>query len=245
MTDRDPTFETTHWSRIRRASVQNDRDALQHLCQRYWYPLYCYLRRSGHTADTAQDLVQGFFTELLQRQSLGKADPERGRFRNFLLTACRNHVANVHRADRAIRRGGEMKGHSLEIQQGEERFSAEPASVQTAERLFDRAWALEIIDAAFARVRQTYESKGRGERFDALSPLVTPTDAPPSHAQIADQLGCTPAAVKVAAFRLRQQFADAIREEIAATIDADEPRQQEAMIDEELSELMTALQVDT
>lgn len=236
-----PAFSTTCWSEVRKAARLDPQtsDSLQRLCAQYWYPLYCYLRRDGLTVEQAEDGVQSFFADILSRDSLKSADPNRGKFRTFLLTACKNHVSNLRRADGAKRRGGDFNRVGFETREGEKRYSAEPVDNWTPDKLFLRHWALTVIDAATARVRLEYEAKDRGDRFAALMPLIAPASMPPTHAEIGEKLGCSAGAVKVAAHRLRQQFAQAMREEIASTIDTTDLG--DAAIDEELSTLLAAL----
>ena len=240
---KQPGFQTTCWSDVRRAaSLDHDaRSALERLCRQYWYPLYAYLRRSGHDPSTAQDHVQSFFADLLSRESLKAADPDRGRFRTFMLTACRNHVANRHRAESTQRRGGHLQQVSIESAAGEQRYDNEPVDQWTPEALFDRRWALAVIDAAMERLRQEYEAKGRSDRFAALQPLIAPSGIPPTHAEIARRLDCTPNSVKVAAHRLRMQFGEALREEVAMTVDATSETDDKT-VDQELQFLLAALQ---
>ncbi len=240
---KDAAFATTCWSDVRRAASLGggEQRSLEQLCRQYWYPLYAFLRRAGHDPESAEDHVQSFFADLLSRNSLRSADPARGRFRTFLLTACRNHVANRQRSLRSVRRGGGRVITSLDAADGEARYACEPTDDWTAEKLFQRQWALSVIDSAFSRVRAEYEAKGRSERFDALRPLVAPSGTPPSQAEVAQQLDCRVEAVKVAAYRLRQQFGDALREEIARTVDVDDDRDVAQAIEEELNLLLTAL----
>lgn len=237
-------FQTTCWTEVLDAARHGTRtesaaEALEGLCRRYWYPLYAFLRRQGCDATAAEDYVQGFFAELLSRDSLQSADPARGRFRTFLLTACKNYVSNAQRRDRALRRGGGLARFSLQPGEGERRYHREPADSWTAERLFDRRWALETIDRALQHLARRYAENGRSDRFEALRPLIAPAEQPPSQAEIAARLGISEGAVKVAAHRLRQQFAAALRDEVAATLDCHNG--QPADIDAELSELLAAL----
>lgn len=240
----NPRFATTCWSEVRRAARLDEQtsESLQRLCAQYWFPLYSFLRRDGLSPEQAEDGVQSFFADLLTRDSLKAADPVRGRFRTFLLTACKNHVANLQRADVAKRRGGGRHRVAFETLEGEKRYATEPVDGWTAERLYLRRWALTVIDAAIARVRLEYESKGRAERFEILAPLIAPSSIPPSHAEIAEQLGCSTGAVKVAAHRLRGQFARSMREEIAATLDVTDLG--DKAIDDELTTLLSALRSD-
>lgn len=238
-----PSFATTRWSEVRRAAHLTGAagDSLEQLCSTYWYPLYAFLRRSGHDADQAKDYVQSFFVNLLSRDSLKAADPSRGRFRSFLLTACRNHVANLQRADRTERRGGGLRRVAMETREGERRYESEPVERWTAEKLYERRWAIAVIDSAMGRLREEYADKGRGERFDALCPLVAPAGEPPTHAEIAEQLNCSVGSIKVAVHRLRQQFGAALREEIASTVDLNGDETAEQAVNDEMQILMRAL----
>ena len=216
-------------------------DSLERLCRTYWYPLYAFLRRSGHDPSDAQDYVQSFFAAMLARDSLQAADPSRGRFRTFLLTACRNHVANIKRSDRSIARGGGYKRVPWENCDGELLYEAEPVEQWSPEKLYERRWALAVIEGATNQVRQQYLDKGKVDRFNALFPLIAPSATPPTHAEVADQLQCSPGSVKVAAHRLRQQFGVALRDEIKNTVDVqDEPLGDQA-IEDELQILLAAL----
>jgi RNA polymerase sigma factor (sigma-70 family) len=217
----NPAFATTCWSEVRRAALLTGdaNESLERLCAAYWYPLYAFLRRSGHNPADSQDYVQSFFVDLLARDSLQSADPSRGRFRSFLLTACRNHVANLKRADRALVRGGGHRLLPIESYDGETIYQNEPVENWSPEKLYERQWALAVIEGALKYVRQQYDDKGKVDRFDALCPLVAPASQPPTHAEVANQLKCSEGSVKVAAHRLRQQFGSALRAEISQTID--------------------------
>ncbi len=238
-----PAFATTCWSEIRRAAELSGEtsDSLERLCKAYWYPLYAFLRRSGHSPCDAQDYVQSFFVDLLSRDSLQAADPSRGRFRTFLLTACRNHVSNLQRADRAIARGGGHRRIPMETFDGEPVYEAEPVDQWSPEKLYERRWAMAVIDNAMDQVRQQYVDKGKADRFDALCPLVAPSGTPPSHAEVAQQLGCSAGSVKVAAHRLRQQFGAALRAEIGDTVDLQSEQLGQQAIEDELQILLSAL----
>jgi RNA polymerase sigma-70 factor (ECF subfamily) len=238
-----PAFATTCWSEVRRAALLSGdaSDSLERLCKAYWFPLYAFLRRSGHSPSDAQDYVQNFFVDLLSRDSLQAADPSRGRFRTFLLTACRNHVANIKRADRSLARGGGHHRVPMETYDGEPVYEAEPVEQWSPEKLYERRWALAVIDGATNQVRQQYIDKGKADRFDALFPLVAPSGLPPTHAEVAEHLNCSAGAVKVAAHRLRQQFGSALRAEVGNTVDVqDEPLGEQA-IEDELQILLAAL----
>ncbi|MEM6469187.1 MAG: sigma-70 family RNA polymerase sigma factor [Planctomycetota bacterium] len=232
-------FATTHWTEIFSAS-ENDsaaRDALDRLCERYWYPLYAFLRRSGHPPDRAEDYVQDFFEELIRRRSWSSADPSRGRFRTFLLAACQNHVRKLHRSEQALKRGGGKTMLSFSLESGETRFEAEPAIEDDPSKAFDRQWAMHLIETALARLADEMHDSGRGDRFEVFKPFFAPGADPPSYAKVAEKLDISEGNVKVAVHRLRRKFADYLRDEVAATVPNDE-------IESELSDLIRATASD-
>jgi RNA polymerase sigma-70 factor (ECF subfamily) len=237
--DPDPCgFATTHWSLIvaaREPSSPAARQALARLCEAYWYPLYAYIRRHGHPADEAQDLTQEFFTRLLERDLLGSADPARGRFRAFLLAACKHFLANERDRACTLKRGGGRAPLSLDLNDAEGRYGREPSHDLTPDKLFERRWALTLLDRALARLREEFTAKGKEETFDRLRVFLVGDRGAPSHGDVASELGMTAGAVKVAAHRLRQRYRELLREEIAHTVEAPEE------IDEEIRDLFAAL----
>jgi RNA polymerase sigma-70 factor (ECF subfamily) len=231
-------FATTHWSLIlaaRDGDAPAARLALARLCEAYWYPLYAYVRRRGHGADDAQDLTQDFFARLLARDFLGSLDPARGRFRAFLLAACNNFLANEYDRSHAQKRGGGVASLSLDLAAAEGRYGREPSHEMTPEKLFQRRWALTLLDRVLARLREDYTGRGKGPLFDHLRVFLAGEQGAPSHAAAADGLGMTAGAVKVAVHRLRQQYRDLLRAEIAHTVEAPE------QVDEEIRDLFAAL----
>jgi len=229
-------FATTHWSLVvaARGASPVAREALAELCRLYWYPLYAYVRRRGHSADEAQDLTQEFFARLLERDDLAGLDPARGRFRAFLLAACRHFLANQNDRAQALKRGGGLRPRSLDLADADRRYAAEPSHEQTPERLFERRWALTLLDRVLQRLRQHYETAGQLVLFERLKgSLAGETDVP--HAESAAALNMTEGAVKVAAHRLRQRYRDLLRDEIARTVA--EP----AEVDDEVRALFAAL----
>jgi RNA polymerase sigma factor (sigma-70 family) len=230
-------FATTHWSLIATAAAESpeSRAALAQLCEAYWFPLYAYIRRMGHDRAKAEDLTQGFFARLLEKNDLATADRTRGRFRSFLLTACQHYLANAHDAEAALKRGGGRATFSLDFDSAEGRFSREPAANHdSAERLFERRWAVELLDRALAELRLEYVQTDRGALFDLLKPTLA-GESTTGYDAIANQLALTVGAVKVAVHRLRQRYRDRIREVIGRTV-ADP-----ADIDAEIRDLFAAL----
>jgi RNA polymerase sigma-70 factor (ECF subfamily) len=211
--------------------------ALATLCQAYWYPLYAYIRHQGHAADAAQDLTQEFFARLLEKDALAAVEQDKGRFRSFLLAACRHFLANQHDHDQAQKRGGGRQALSIDFRNADGRYAHEPAHGETAERLFERRWALALLDQVLARVRGEYEAAGKGRLFDGLKGRLT-GDAGGSHARAAAELRLSEGAVKVAVHRLRKRYRELLREEIAHTVD--DPGQ----VEEEIRALFAALGPD-
>jgi len=209
--------------------------ALADLCQAYWYPLYAFLRRRGHSAEDAADLTQGFFAVLLEKGYLADADPERGRFRSFLLTAIGRFASKEHDRAAAQKRGGGRLILSLDFGEGEKRYQREPADNWTPERIFERRWALTLLDRTLARLRQDHEAAGKLPLFEALKGFLTAEAAPGPLRQVAEQLGMTEGAGKVAVHRLRQKYRDLLRAEIAQTLGAAED------VEDELAVLLDAL----
>jgi RNA polymerase sigma factor (sigma-70 family) len=225
-------FHTTRWSLIVAAAkpTASSRAALSDLCRIYWYPVYAFVRRRGHDAATSEDLTQSFFARLLERDDLAGLSPERGRFRSFLLAACRNFLANAHDAAVAQKRGG---GRVLRLEDAEGRYLREPHHADTAERLFERRWATELIGRVLGRLRDEYHTTGRGQVFDALKGRLTGDGA--GYAEVAAALGTTEGAMKVAAHRLRARYGELLREEIAGTVASPEE------VDGEIRSLLAAL----
>jgi RNA polymerase sigma factor (sigma-70 family) len=231
-------FATTHWSLVAAAQEPDTpaaREALADLCRAYWFPVYAYVRRRGHDRHKAEDLTQAFFARLLEKNDLAAADKTRGRFRTFLLTACQHFLANQHDYARAKKRGGGKVPLSLDFAAAEGRYANEPADPETAERAFERRWALELLDAALAELRAEYVESGRGKLFDTLKGCLAAGGADAAYADLAAELGMTEGAVKVAVHRLRQQYRDRLRSAIARTV-ADE-----ADVDDEVRDLFAAL----
>ena len=230
-------FATTRWSLVAAArdpAAPAARQALADLCGLYWYTVYAYVRRRGYDHHPAQDLTQGFFTRLLEKHDLAAADRSRGRFRSFLLAACQHYLANQHDHEIAQKRGGGQSHVPLDFANAAGRYAREPAHADTPEREFDRRWALELLARAVDGLRAEYAESGRAKLFHALKGCLT-GGREVGHAELADELGMTVGAVKVAVHRLRQRYRDRLRTLIAETVAAPEG------VDEEIRELFAAL----
>jgi len=238
------SWRTTHWSVVlsakRNGLDANDipstwKSSLELLCQTYWYPLYAYLRRKGYKADDCQDLVQDFFAALIEKDFLDSVEPEKGHFRWFLMSAIERFAANWTKAQGAAKRGGGRHVFSLDFDDGENRYSREPSDGWTAERLFDRRWALTLLDQAMANLSQSYERDGKKRYFDSLSMYLTADADAPSYAAAAEELGIAETTIKVAVFRMREKYRNVIRTLVAQTLDESED------LDAEIDQLLAAL----
>jgi len=232
-------FITTRWTLVAAAGADSSdpqrRQALEDLCQTYWPPLYAFLRRRGHTPEDAQDLTQGFFARILERQDFRAADPTRGRFRSFLLTALQHYAINEHDRAMTAKRGGELRRLSLDFEHVERTYALEAPSEDSPDRVFNRKWAAISLDRALQRLRDECRAAGKGTLADTLVPYLTDTGNLPAYREVAEQLGLTEGATKVAVHRLRQRFGAILRLEIAETVLAP------ADVDDELRELIRAL----
>ena len=214
-------FYTTQWSIVLAAGDgqqgSDTQRALETLCQTYWSPLYAYVRHKVRNEQDAQDLTQAFFERLLEKETLATADPQRGRFRIFLLTACERFVINEWQKGNAQKRGGGRKTLSLDFDAVEARYSLEPQDLLTAEVVFERQWVIALIDSVLARLRQEYVDRNQAKHFDWLKPFLTGTGSE-TYATLAGTMNSTEAAVKIAVHRLRTRYRDQIRAEIAQTV---------------------------
>lgn len=217
-------FATTQWSLVlaaaQRGSAGGD-EALAQLCARYWYPVFAFVRRQGHSTDAAQDLTQGFFARLIEKGGVGAADRSRGRFRSFLLAACQHYVANERDRQRALKRGGGAPPVPIDVVAGEARYARALADSQTPERLYDRQWCLTLLAGVLDDLREDYAAGGRERVFDRLKAFLTSGEDAGTHAEAAAELGMTAAAVKVAVHRLRHRYREALRRRVASTVESD------------------------
>ena len=209
--------------------------ALAVLCETYWYPLYAFVRRRGFDADDAKDLTQAFFTHLLQTEAVGVAQPERGKFRSFLLASLDHFLTNEWRKEQAQKRGGGNVVLSLNLESGEQRYVAEPSHEVTPEKIFERRWALTLLQQVLDALREEYIKGGKVELFEHLKNYLGGTAEGLPYADLAKQIGMTEGSVKVAIHRVRRRCGDLLREQIAQTV-ADP-----ADVDDELRHLFSAL----
>jgi DNA-directed RNA polymerase specialized sigma24 family protein len=231
-------FATTRWSLVLEAGAEltpRGRAALATLCELYWYPLYSYLRRRGKTAEDAQDLTQGFFARLLEKQTLQVADRARGRFRSFLLASLDHYVSNERDHAQAQKRGGSTPPISLDLAMAEDCYIREPADPWTPEKIFDRNWALALLGRVLSRLRRELHDDGKGPLFDALQGYLSGDEAPASYQQVGKSLNMTDGALRVVVHRLRRRYRTLLYDEIAQTVGTPEE------IDLELHYLIDAI----
>jgi RNA polymerase sigma factor (sigma-70 family) len=218
-------FVTTHWSVVvqaRGADTTQAGKALEQLCRVYWYPLYVYVRRRGKSPHDAQDLTQEFFARLLQGKWVARADPNRGRFRTFLLTAMERFLANEWDKDHALKRGGGSTTLPLEWETAETRFVAEPAGGQTPQEAFERRWALTLLEQVLRRLEAEQADEGQAQQFAALSQCLVGDRESLPYGEIARRMTLSEGAVKVAVHRLRQRYRELLRAEVANTLASEE-----------------------
>jgi RNA polymerase sigma-70 factor (ECF subfamily) len=230
-------FATTHWSVVLaagRKSSPRAQEALAALCQTYWYPLYACVRRQGHPPHAAQDLTQEFFARLLEKNFLGDVRRARGRFRSFLLAALKHFLANEWDRERALKRGGGREFISLEAE-AEARYALEPVDLDSPDRLYERRWALTLLERVLAALKREWTIAGRAAHFDALKDTLAGGRGSVPYAQLAERLGMSEEAVKVAAHRLRKRYRELLRSEIAQTVARPEE------VEDEIRHLFTVL----
>jgi RNA polymerase sigma-70 factor (ECF subfamily) len=215
------SFETTQWSLVIAAGQSRTAEteqALAALCERYWQPLYAYIRRQGYPADRAQDLTQEFFCRLLEKNYVHDAHRERGRFRTFLLTSLKHFLANEWNRAHAQKRGGHASILSLDFSHAEDRPGYEPSHDMTPERLYERNWALTVLERALARLRDEYAAAGKAQLFEHLKSALTGDQPQIPHEDLGQRLGISEGAVKVAIHRLRKRYRALLRDEVAQTV---------------------------
>jgi len=217
----DGSFHTTRWSLVVAAGGDVSviaRRALDDLCRMYWYPLYCYVRRRGHPPADAEDLIQGFFEHLFERELFARANREKGKLRGFLLSILRDFLIDQRKRNAAIKRGGGAEFVPLDMEGAEARFSGEPAGTDTAERSLERAWAMELLQRATLGLGDQWRADGKGDLFDELSRYLLKSLDASATQEIATRFGLSEINVKVSLTRLKERYRDAIRREVAETV---------------------------
>lgn len=231
-------FATTHWSVVRAAgktSSPHYKEALGTLCRTYWFPLYAFLRRQGHNSNQAEEYTQAFFARLLEKRGLRLADSKRGKFRSFLLASLKNFLADERDRARAQKRGGGRKVLSLDFENAESQYTLQPAQQLDPEKLFERSWALTVLERTMVRLQDESGSTKKRRAFDHLKVYLTADKESIPYREVADKLKMTEGAVKVAVHRLRHRYRELLRDEIAQTVATEE------QIDEEIRDLFAAL----
>jgi len=213
-------FTTTHWSVVLEAQGESPaaQEALEKLCRTYWRPIFAFLRRQGVSPHEAEDITQGFFAQLLERRSLDAVRKEKGRLRSYLLGALKYFLADEQRRAMAIKRGKGQRLVPLEELRAENRIEMEPADPVTAEMIYERRWALTVLERVLSRLKDEYRAAGNAALFDSLKELLPDEPGSPSQAQIAARLGMTENAIRQAFYRFRQRYQAILREEIANTV---------------------------
>ena len=217
---KSPHFVTTQWSVVLSASQEGEvrGAALEQLCRTYWYPLYAYIRRRGNGPEDAQDLTQGFFARLLEKHWLDGIENNGSRFRSFLLSALNGFLADQYDRATAAKRGGGRKPLSLDTEEGERRYLLEPATNETPEKIFDRRWALTVLDQALIKLKEETLRAGKARHFELLEEFIPHEPEPGEYAAVARVLCVSSGAVSISVFRLRRRFRELVRAEIATTV---------------------------
>ena len=214
-------FPTTTWTLVVKAghtTKAENRDALASLCEKYWYPLYAYIRRRGYPVEQAQDLTQEFFARVLEKRYLERVDRNKGRFRTFLLSSLTYFLCDEQDHQRALKRGGGSTTLPFEIRDGEEIYRREPSHVETPERIFERQWALAVLERVLKRLRMEFAGTRDADQFERLKVFLTSDAGERRYADVARELNTTEGALKSAVYRLRKKYREVLRAEIAETV---------------------------
>ena len=216
-------FNTTRWTLVMvsaQSQIEGGRAALAELCRIYWYPLYSFARRRGHSPHDAQDLTQGFFMHLLEHKALTQVDRLKGKFRSFLLASFQNYLSNQAQRAHSLKRGKDYEFVSLDWANAESRYRLEPADYLTAEKIFDARWAMTVLSEAMTQLKRAYATEGKGSTFEALSIFLRIGDSRPlpSYEELSEKLGTTVAGLKTLVHRLRKRYSVLLREEVARTV---------------------------
>jgi RNA polymerase sigma-70 factor (ECF subfamily) len=214
-------FATTHWSVVLAAHDEEGSAgarALESLCRTYWYPMYAYVRRVGHSVEDARDLTQGFFADVLARKALGKADRIKGRFRSFLLACLKNYLTTEWDKTMTAKRGGGQAPLSLDEEEAEGRYRGEPMDEASPDKVVERRWALTVMEQALDRLRDEYAADGKAQLFDHLKDSLFPGESSLSDKQIAERLKATESTVRSWLHRLRRRYGELLRQIVADTV---------------------------
>jgi RNA polymerase sigma-70 factor (ECF subfamily) len=233
-----PVFATTQWSVVLAAGEQQcegAREALTRLCEVYWYPLYAYVRRRVEDAHEAKDLTQSFFGHLLEKQTIARADPARGRFRAFLLTSLKNFLSNEWNKLRAEQRGGGRPVFSLDFDAAESRFQIEPSHQLTADRIYERRWVMTLLDNVLESLRREYADSGKLSHFDQFQKALASEMTGEEYEQAGAALETSATGAKQAAYRMRKRYRALFREAVAQTVASDDD------LDDEIGRLLSIL----
>ena len=231
-------FATTRWSLVQAAVDERStpaREALGMLCETYWFPLYAFARRRGLSPEQAEDRTQSFFAFVLEGNVLARADRQRGRFRSFLLKSLQNFLMTEQRHDDAQKRGGGRVIQSLDVVRAESRYEHEPVSLEIPERLFERQWALTVLQTTLDKLRAEYRVESRGDLCESLEPHLHGDENRLPYIELANRFGLSEEAIKSAAHRLRRRYRELLRAEVAETLT--DPSD----VDDELRSLMDAV----
>jgi len=217
------------------ANTSTSRRALEELIRAYWFPLYAFIRRQGNSLQQAEDLTQGFFAHLLENDRLTTVDRSKGKFRSFLLAALKNFAADQRDKAHAAKRGGKRRALSLDTVVAEAHYAKELADTMTPERLFERSWAITVLNQVVLRLEREYAQRGKAAAFEALRHCLDGQADGQSHAEIGRQVGMSEGAVRVMAHRLRRRYRELLRDEIMQTVADSE------LVDEEIRHLLNCL----
>lgn len=219
--EHNATFATTHWTVVLRARNPASSEAvraLEELCRTYWYPLYAYARSKGHEVEDAKDLTQEFFARLLEKNYLGVADRRKGQFRWFLLTAFKHFLANEYDRARAAKRGGGSAPIPLDTVMAENLYQGELRTEASPDQVYDRSWALTLLETVRNQLRDEYDKQGKAKRFTVLEAYLPGETAWQSYAEVGAGLGLSEGAIKVEVHRMKQRFSELLRSEIGRTV---------------------------
>ncbi|MGA2661294.1 MAG: sigma-70 family RNA polymerase sigma factor [Verrucomicrobiota bacterium] len=233
--ERAAWFTTTHWSIVLNAqdpASPQAGEALERLCRSYWYPLYAFVRRQGHDEAEAKDLTQGFFAKLLEKNYLADVRREKGKFRNFLLASIKHFISDEWDKARALKRGGDKTLISLDETAGEDRYRREPIEAMDAEKLYERRWALTLLEQARERLKEEYRMAGKAGLYERLQLFESGDKDTPAYAEVAPALGLSESGLRSAVLRMRRRHRELVRGEVAQTVNSP------AEVDEEIRYLI-------